>query len=344
MREIKIQCDCGQKFKFEVEPVNGQMPYAVQCPVCNRDGTEKANAILRESLGANEPPPTHAAAIASVTAAPRLRIGSTAHSTPSTVAPMTAEAAGAPPPPAPSTKSSVTARYASIASSATLKEQKKGSFGMGLLGGLIGTLIGTTIYFLIFKYSGYQIKLLAVGVGALAGWGAELLGRGEGSKELGGITAALVLAGIVGAQYFVAMGWWHEIMGKGFADSAYTENINKAKEIVKAVPTGSDEEIRIYLAKEDVDEGEKPDPSAVSKEDIKEFKDGLPEFQDLASGKMTEAQYDAKHNIDPEKEKKIRTEVEGTFKGIFLILLLNKVNLVSLVAAAGLAFKMCTNA
>jgi len=27
--ELKVVCDCGQKFKFEVEPVNGQMPFNI---------------------------------------------------------------------------------------------------------------------------------------------------------------------------------------------------------------------------------------------------------------------------------------------------------------------------
>lgn len=48
--EIKIQCDCGQKFKFDVEPVNGRMPYAITCPVCGADGTTKANAIIAQSV------------------------------------------------------------------------------------------------------------------------------------------------------------------------------------------------------------------------------------------------------------------------------------------------------
>ncbi|MGC3959486.1 MAG: hypothetical protein QM813_16530 [Verrucomicrobiota bacterium] len=51
--EIKIQCDCGQKFKFDVEPVHGQMPFSVNCPVCGVDGTARANVLLQQLL-----PPT----------------------------------------------------------------------------------------------------------------------------------------------------------------------------------------------------------------------------------------------------------------------------------------------
>lgn len=61
MREIKVQCDCGQKFKFDVEPINGRMPYTVACPICGADGTQKANAILA-SLAATAPPPPQVSA------------------------------------------------------------------------------------------------------------------------------------------------------------------------------------------------------------------------------------------------------------------------------------------
>jgi uncharacterized protein YxjI len=48
--EIKIQCGCGTKYKFDVEPVNGRMPTKVQCPSCSADGTTDANQILAQKL------------------------------------------------------------------------------------------------------------------------------------------------------------------------------------------------------------------------------------------------------------------------------------------------------
>lgn len=205
--------------------------------------------------------------------------------------------------------------------------------------------MGALIYFLIFKYTGLRIKLFAIGVGALAGWGAELLGKGEGSKELGGITAALALAAIVGAQYFVALGWWHDALAAGLGESSYALHVKQAKDAVAAIPTGSDEEIRNYLAKEEVDEGDEPDPGSVSADDVKRFRaKRLPEFRDLASGKMTEAQYDTAHGIDPAQEQKLQETEDNTFKGVFLLLLLSKTNIISLVVAAGAAFKLSANA
>jgi uncharacterized protein YxjI len=88
MTEVKIQCPCGTRYAFDVEPVNGQMPSSVQCPNCQADGTAAANEILRPK------------------AAMSLRVSS--HAAP--VQP--AQPAFAPPPPPPST-SFATAQAAS---------------------------------------------------------------------------------------------------------------------------------------------------------------------------------------------------------------------------------------
>jgi hypothetical protein len=53
--EIKLVCDCGQEFNFDVEPVNGQMPYVVNCPGCGTDRTDAATAMLAQTRSAAEP-------------------------------------------------------------------------------------------------------------------------------------------------------------------------------------------------------------------------------------------------------------------------------------------------
>jgi hypothetical protein len=53
--EIKIQCACGTKYKFEIEPIGGRMPSSVNCPACGADGTSQANEIIQQALG--EPVP-----------------------------------------------------------------------------------------------------------------------------------------------------------------------------------------------------------------------------------------------------------------------------------------------
>ena len=47
---VKIQCDCGQRYFFEVDSSSGQMPIPVACPVCGADGTSAANEILARGV------------------------------------------------------------------------------------------------------------------------------------------------------------------------------------------------------------------------------------------------------------------------------------------------------
>ena len=52
MIPIKIECGCGQRYAFDVEPVNGRMPCAVACPICGVDGSFAANAVIAQSMPA----------------------------------------------------------------------------------------------------------------------------------------------------------------------------------------------------------------------------------------------------------------------------------------------------
>jgi hypothetical protein len=75
MIPIKIQCGCGQRYAFDVEPVDGQMPTAVACPTCGADGTEVANEIIARNLAPLvEPAPApNAPPLRAVAAAPAPR-------------------------------------------------------------------------------------------------------------------------------------------------------------------------------------------------------------------------------------------------------------------------------
>jgi len=47
---VKIICSCGQKYSFDVYPLNGRMPLPIKCPVCGADGTATANEIIALAL------------------------------------------------------------------------------------------------------------------------------------------------------------------------------------------------------------------------------------------------------------------------------------------------------
>src|SRR5688572_14383655 len=57
---VKIECSCGQRYAFDVEPVDGRMPAPVACPACGADGTAAANTVISQSAPAA--PPVAAAA------------------------------------------------------------------------------------------------------------------------------------------------------------------------------------------------------------------------------------------------------------------------------------------
>jgi len=52
MIPVKIECECGQRYAFDVEPVNGRMPSRVACPACGADGTVAANHFIAENTAA----------------------------------------------------------------------------------------------------------------------------------------------------------------------------------------------------------------------------------------------------------------------------------------------------
>jgi hypothetical protein len=57
MISLKLHCSCGQKFAFDVEPVNGRMPSAVLCPACGKDATQAANEQIAARAPTSAPRP-----------------------------------------------------------------------------------------------------------------------------------------------------------------------------------------------------------------------------------------------------------------------------------------------
>jgi hypothetical protein len=68
--EISVQCPCGTKYKFDVEPVHGRMPMPVSCPSCGADGTGLANEFIRAASAAPAPAIPTAQIAPAVPAAP----------------------------------------------------------------------------------------------------------------------------------------------------------------------------------------------------------------------------------------------------------------------------------
>jgi hypothetical protein len=200
--ELKVACGCGQNYKFDVEPVNGQMPFAVNCPSCGTDGTPVANQLLMEhsinhpSAPAPAPPPPapgglriNRPAPAPAPAPPPLPVSSTAPS------PLPGRA------PAPALKPLM---------KSPIDAPKNFNLALGILGGFLGSAIGGGLVYGFFEWAGFRFPLSGWGVGLLAGFGARWLARGRDST-LGAITAAITVITIAGV-YFLMYGGFPPVL------------------------------------------------------------------------------------------------------------------------------------
>jgi hypothetical protein len=185
MQAIKIQCDCGQKIAFDVEPLNGQMPYALQCPACNRDITAQANEVLWTQSGQ-----------------PRLRIN------PGPATPV------APEPEISAAPGVQRTRYAPAPAAAVNVQS-------GTLGAIAGALVGFGLWYMVFKSVDHHLDLIRgpnnspfmiALVGLLAGLGGWILGRG-GDAAIGKAAAMSTFLVIAGGQFLIVRAVVHIVWG-----------------------------------------------------------------------------------------------------------------------------------
>lgn len=176
--ELKILCDCGQKYAFDVEPIADQMPFFVNCPSCGKDGTQSANSLLAKpnlATGVRTKAPI----------AVRLSVPSAVAESPVLIAPAPF-AAGVPLQPAAPRqweKSDMTERH---------------SLALGILGAIVGACLGVALMFTLYKFVGFVFPVVGISIGALAGFGARLLYKGT-DMTLGvfaGIIALIATGGV----------------------------------------------------------------------------------------------------------------------------------------------------
>ncbi len=177
MVPVKIECGCGQKYSFDVEPVNGRMESTVACPSCGVDGTGAANEIIARNFTAQPAQP----AVLQVSGA---RLAPASPPNPS-AAPMRPIAAPA--------------RIAPVAAPVVAGEF---NLGMGILGAFLGAAIGVGAMYGFFEFAGFRFPLLGVGIGVLTGFGAKLLAKGTGNT-LGIISGAIALIAVVGTLFLM---------------------------------------------------------------------------------------------------------------------------------------------
>lgn len=260
--EIKVECSCGTHYKFDIEPVDGRMPAQVFCPDCGADGTLAANQVIAESSASMATPVQPALRMAEAAANPA------AASLPAT------------PPPVFRPQPAMPARPVGKA----LLDDPEPNTSMALVGAVGAGLVGMFVWYGIAMATGYELGIVAWGIGALVGVGTRLLGKVQ-TQAFGIIAGACALVAILGGQYLSVSQTFKTEMEKGMK-AAYENQLKYAREVAQ---TQNDQELKVVMAKydEDYENGQ------VSDKDLAAFKaNSLPRMKDLASGKVTRAEYE----------------------------------------------------
>lgn len=270
--EIKVECPCGQHYSFDAEPVNGRMPVEVQCPACGADGTEAANRIIQSQSGSQP----------RMVVRPAVRIATAA----SAVArsPALPAAAG----PAPSSLPRAPAPMTGVPQADGYVEPRRPNAMLGVAGAVGFGFVAMMAWYYLIKLTGYELGIVAWGVGLLTGLGARVVGR-DTSDFLGVVAGACALFAIVGGKYlYVNSEVQKEIAG--MANQAYETQMENARAALKIDAT-SDAEVRQFLASHG-EKGETPTDAQ-----IKEFRErGLSKLKDFVAGKPSRAEFTARVN------------------------------------------------
>jgi hypothetical protein len=183
--ELKVVCGCGQKYKFDVDPVDGLMPFNVNCPICGVDGTQSANNLLAQNFPRQ---PAMAAAAATVSG---LRIS---HA----VSPVVSAS-----PPLPSSPRPISPmRSPAVATAPKLKAAGEFNLWLGILGAVLGAGLGAGLMYGFFLLADFRFPLMGTGIGALTGLGARILYKGT-DMTLGIIAGSIALFATMGTLYLM---------------------------------------------------------------------------------------------------------------------------------------------
>src|SRR5512140_2460521 len=105
---MKIQCSCGAKYEFEVQPEMARAPVRFVCPACGLDASEFVDGLVRRELGQTSTPegvaipvqvgppsPASGAPPVPESAPPQPRVAARVHTAPAQASPAQPETAAA---------------------------------------------------------------------------------------------------------------------------------------------------------------------------------------------------------------------------------------------------------
>lgn len=199
--ELKVTCYCGQKYQFDVEPVNGRMPFAVNCPVCNADGTALADRLIDEQSSAIAPVPVIAVSPPAAESIVSPAAASLRMAPPAAITPPVAAVSAPPPLPASRPKPVVRPLVAAPPPEATYH------LGLGILGAFLGAAAGGGLMYGFYLWTGFRFPLTGCGIGVLSGYAGRALARG-GDTTMGIIAATFSACSVVGVFYLMYHGYF----------------------------------------------------------------------------------------------------------------------------------------
>ena len=310
VKEVKVTCACGARYKFDLELAEREMSSAVTCPGCQADLTPLANEEILNY------PAKHAPILAAPSAAPSPAAAATGIAVVSdpfgpaptgksgpNLKPMEVPKHVRPPPGTkpvapPARNASPAAKpdaQRPVAKPAAASGQP--NLVMGIVGGVVGSLIGAVLWFAFLKSTAatpidpkstpFTTAWMGIILGVLAGVGARLLGRTK-NPALGG--AACVCATLtIGVMAVQAMNTYTDRVLAPQLKTQYDTAFTNAGIAVKA----TDAELKIIIARNTpsttMDATVKVTDEAVQAYRAKE----LPVLSDLAAGKPSREKWEA---------------------------------------------------
>jgi hypothetical protein len=280
LMDVVVPCDCGTRFSFQVEPVAGRLPAGAEllCPACQKDGVPLANRVIGEMLRK-----VAAAQAALAPAEPKKKsIFGRSRET------KTAQ----PPEPAYTFPDPFTKAGAKDDEIYTGPDKVK-----GMIGAVVGGAVGAAAWATIVYVTGYEIRYLAVGIGALVGYCSRKFGGGR-DYHLGLFATVCALLAILVGQWFAANAFIKKFAGE-FAEAQYQVRMETAKE---AAGLKSDAAIKEFLAARDSSPFKAVSAGTVSAAAVAEFKTKeLPPFKKFAAGDPSRAAF-----VDQERGEYLR--------------------------------------
>ncbi len=310
VKEVKVTCACGARYKFDLELAEREMSSAVTCPGCQADLTPLANQEILNYSAKHAPilaapsaaPPPAAAATGIAVVSDPFGPAPTGKSGPN-LKPMEVPKHVRPPPGTkpvapPAGNASPAAKpdaQRPVAKPAAASGQP--NLVMGIVGGVVGSLIGAVLWFAFLKSTAatpidpkstpFTTAWMGIILGVLAGVGARLLGRTK-NPALGG--AACVCATLtIGVMALQAMNAYTDRVLAPQLKTQYDTAFTNAGIAIKA----TDAELKIIIARNTpsttMDATIKVTDEAVQAYRAKE----LPVLRDLAAGKPSREKWEA---------------------------------------------------